>query len=137
MNGIYKFSMVTPRGPIDNYLSVADDGVLVLSGQGRSEARDVVKDGEKLTFNINIGPGPWSFDVSVSDGKLTGTAKHGELDDTAEIIGQLADVTLEAAEAEAANFAGPAGGGDHGGPGGPGGLGGPGGPGGPPPAKPE
>ena len=125
MYGIYKFSMVTPRGPIDNYLDIAENGVFVYSGQGVSEARDVAIDGDKLTFAINIGPGPWSFDVTASDGKLSGSAKHGELDDTAEIIGEQKDITADAAKEEAASFSGPAGSGEnHGGPGGPGGPGG-------------
>lgn len=150
MYGIYKIVMSTPRGDSENYLSIAEGGVSIISGMGVGQATDVVMSDGKVSFKASVGPGVWSFELKVSDGAVEGTAKHGELDDTAPIKGQKADIDYDAAVAAASSLQGPTGGhdgpggGGPGGPGGPGGLGGPGGPegmppmggpGGPPPMK--
>ncbi len=131
MYGIYKMIMSTPRGDTDNYLSIAEDGVAVISGMGIGQGSDVAIDGSKVSFSCSVGPGMWAFTLNIVDGVIEGSAKHGELDDTAPIKGEKTDMNYDAAVAAAANFQGPAGsGGDHGGPGGP-----PPGMGGPPPAQ--
>lgn len=124
MYGIYKMIMSTPRGDTENYLSVAEDAVTIISGMGIAQASDVSVEGSKVSFVCSVGPGMWTFTLNIANGVIEGSAKHGELDDTAPIKGEKADIDYEAAVAAASSLQGPTGGGgDHGGPGGPGGPG--------------
>lgn len=79
--GKYIFSMPTPRGELENtfllrnYYTGALHGTLLDAHGGIQLAKNIVTDGDKLTFTAQAGPNKVNFAFTVAEDSFTGTAE--------------------------------------------------------------
>ena len=79
--GKYIFTMPTPRGELQNtfllrnYYTGALHGTLLDAHGGIQLAKNIVTDGDKLTFTAQAGPNKVNFAFNVSEDTFTGTAE--------------------------------------------------------------
>jgi len=79
--GKYLFSMPTPRGELENtfllrnYYTGALHGTLLDAHGGVQLAKNIVTDGDKLSFTAQAGPNKVNFTFLVAEDSFTGTAE--------------------------------------------------------------